>query len=110
MHLRDILCGALEAELRGEKKARPEGWDVIWGAFQRLSLTRSYGPTGPVPITFTEVDAYCRLMRMPLEPRHVDLLMEMDRVWIGHFYSGRGANGGKPGADISAAAFDAFLG
>lgn len=81
------LCAAVTAALRGDRVKPPEAGLPLWNAFQRLNTTRTYHMAGPNPISFAEVDAYCRLMRQPLEPRHVEVLLAMDQVWLEHAYA-----------------------
>lgn len=108
--LRDQLCRAMRAHLKGQKIAVPEGSDVLWEAFQRLSQARSVGPHGPMAITFTEIEAYSRLMRMPLEPWHVDVILGLDRVWLEQMFRAAGAGPREPSAELSPAVFDAVIG
>ena len=51
-----------------------------------LSRARSCGPVGPNPISFPEIEAWARLMRTPLEPHHVEVLVTMDGVFTEHAY------------------------
>ena len=104
----DRLSEALAAHLDGKPITAPEGASVIWNAFMALSRARSSGPSGPNPIGFPEIDAWSRLMQMPLEPHHVQAITAMDQVWLQHCY--RRWAGGGPKEDLSAAAFDAFMG
>lgn len=107
VRLKRLLCAALEAHMAGERPRPPEGSAVLWNAFLALSRARSVGPAGPNPIAFSEIEAWARLTRTPLEPHHVDILAAMDAVWIGRAYEG-GTD--KPKAPMSADAFDAFFG
>ncbi|SFP62554.1 phage tail assembly chaperone [Tranquillimonas alkanivorans] len=104
--LEKLICAALEDNLRGRAPRPPEGSESVWNAFVALSRTRKRTAEGPEPITYAEVDAYCRLMRVPLEPRHVGILCAMDRIWLDH------ATGRKeaPPQDLTAAGFDAVFG
>lgn len=101
------ICEALRAQLADGKALLPEGAEVLWEAFQRLSLTRGMGPRGPLPISFAEIEAYTRLMRMPLEPDHVRTILAMDEVLLEALRK-RGAS--APSGAISAMAFDAVFG
>ena len=85
--LHRLMCAALEANLAGGKPRPPEGAGILWGAFLALSRTRTCGPTGPNPISFSEIEAWARLTRTPLEPRHVETLVEMDRLWMERAYA-----------------------
>lgn len=87
-HLERQLCAAVRANLGGGARVPPpEAGLLLWNVFQRLSARRSYHMAGPNPISFAEVEAYCRLMRQPLEPRHVSIIMAMDQAWLDHAHS-----------------------
>lgn len=60
----------------------------LWNAFQRLNATRSYHMAGPNPISFAEIEAFTRLIRQPLEPWQVAILLDMDAAWLGHAMKG----------------------
>lgn len=81
------LCEALRLHLTGAGLAVPEAGRVLWRVFIRLSEARAYSPIGPNPISFSEIDAWCRLMNVPLQPHHVSILRAMDVVWIDQFYA-----------------------
>lgn len=76
------LCAAVTAALSGARVRPPEAGRPLWNAFQRLNATRTYHMAGPNPISFAEVEAFARLMRLPLEPWHVTVLMDMDAAWL----------------------------
>ncbi|EYD70508.1 hypothetical protein Lokhon_03141 [Limimaricola hongkongensis DSM 17492] len=52
-----------------------------------MSRTRSTGANGPNAITFTEIEAWSRLTRTPLEPHHVETITAMDEVWMAKVYA-----------------------
>ncbi|NPD14461.1 hypothetical protein HOY34_04510 [Xinfangfangia sp. D13-10-4-6] len=81
------LSAAVTAALKGENVRPPEAGRLLWNTFQRLSLTRTYHPAGPNALQPSEVEAYCRMMRLALEPRHISILMEMDRAWLDQAYA-----------------------
>lgn len=85
--LKKQLCAAVMAALTGRKVRPPEAGLELWNAFQRLSATRTYHPAGPNPIQPSEIAAWCQLMRMPLEPRHVDIITAMDAAWLDQAYA-----------------------
>ncbi|MDM8167148.1 MAG: hypothetical protein QUV18_14470 [Roseovarius sp.] len=86
----------MEAHLDGEPLRLPEGSSVLWSVFTSLSRTRTIGQAGPNPIQPSEIECWMRLMRLPLEPRHVAILVEMDRIWMQHTYDrGRVPEGAK---------------
>ncbi|MEQ9225064.1 MAG: hypothetical protein RLO15_01810 [Parvibaculum sp.] len=87
VRLRKLLTRALEDHLAGGPPRPPEGAAVLWNAFNALSHARTLGPVGPNPIQPSEIESWARLMRMPLEPHHVAILAEMDRIWMRDAYS-----------------------
>jgi hypothetical protein len=111
------MCAALRTHLDGGPLSPPEGTRVLWQTFLRLSARRGTGQHGPNPITFGEIEAYTRLMRVPLEPEHVDVILGMDDVWLEHAGRARerAPEGVKTiprssGQPITPAMFDAVLG
>lgn len=109
-----LLAERLTESLRSGRPMRmPAGGEAAWSAFFDLSRTRGITPVGPAAITYAEIDAHARLMRLPLEPRHVRAIVALDRAFLAH------ARGKEPGATqvpdearhgISPAAFDAVFG
>lgn len=85
--LKKHLCAAVTAALRGEKGSPPEAGLLLWNAFQGLTATRTYHPAGPNPIQPSEIAAWCHLHRLPLAPRHVEILLAMDQAWLDHAYA-----------------------
>lgn len=114
--LSSLLCRAVERRLQGGSATVPVGAGIFWDTFQRLSRARSCGPTGPNPISYVEIEAYARLMQLPLEPEHVQILTAMDRAWMEHAYRDRSAPEGvktvprRSEHKLTAAMFDASLG
>lgn len=114
--LQRLLCAALRDHLAGGKPRPPEGGAPLWDAFLRLSAARSYHQFGANPISYAEVEAYTRLMNLPLQPHHVLIIRAMDAVFLEHFAPGKRAPDGvkavphrSPHA-LSPALFDAALG
>ncbi|MAZ27996.1 MAG: hypothetical protein CL868_13090 [Cytophagaceae bacterium] len=105
---RERLCAALKAHLAGGRPLAPEGSSPLWNGFMALSRARTCGPGGANPISFPEILAWARLMRVPLEPHHVEILTAMDQVWLQDFYGK--ATGKPPATPLTAAAFDAWHG
>lgn len=73
------------ARSRGLKKpvAPPLPPEVrhLWQTFLELHRTRPAG-FGVSPISFTELDAWQRLKRWPLEPWEVEAIRKLDDIWI----------------------------
>ncbi len=110
------LCAAVRASLSGGKMRPPEAGLPLWNAFRQLSSTRSYHMAGPNPLQPSEIEAFCRMMRLPLEPRHLRILLAMDQAWLGHAYAKAKAPDGMKTLPpvsrhpISAALMDAVFG
>lgn len=81
-------------------KPVPEAGQLLWSCFVSLSNSRGSNGYGPLPIRDSEIEAWTRLNRMPLEPRHVQVLRQMDRAWIDAAHKQIEARqGGKSGND-----------
>ncbi|MBN8998072.1 MAG: hypothetical protein J0H54_01430 [Rhizobiales bacterium] len=93
--LRRIRQGA-KAMFAGDRIDLPAGWQPLWRAFLELHSTRGEGFAGPVPISFAEIEAYVRLMRLPLEPRHIAVIRAIDNAWMDHISAARGRQGALP--------------
>jgi hypothetical protein len=87
--LSEQLCAALTRHLSGGGARPPEAGVFLWNCFLTLSRARSYNPHGPNPISFEAVEAWSRLMRVPVEPHHVETILAMDEAWMGHAYARR---------------------
>lgn len=83
MHEENIRA-AFKALLESRPTRLPEGSGPVVDAFLALNRARSYGPHGPDPISWQALDAYCRVMRVPLEPHHARAVMSVDEVWMEH--------------------------
>lgn len=59
----------------------------VWSAFCDLSNTRSQGFSGPNPIGYRDIKDYMELTEMPLSPRDVKSIRDLDTVYM------RAANG-----------------
>lgn len=85
--LKQQLCAAVKASMTGGKAKAPDAGRDLWNAFQRLSQTRTYHMAGPNPIQPSEIVAWCQLMRMPLMPWHIEILLAMDSAWLDRAYA-----------------------
>ncbi len=105
---------ALRSQLAGGAIRPPEGGAVLWNAFSQLSQQRSWHAHGPNPISFSDIAAYCRMMCLPLEARHIEIITAMDRVWLASTM-GKVTTPDKRSAQVSkhpltVSLFDAILG
>ncbi|WP_430251683.1 phage tail assembly chaperone [Neorhizobium sp. DAR64860/K0K1] len=107
-----LLCEALKDSLRTGSPAQiPAGGDHLWRWFLDLHGARSFGFSGPNPISFVEIRAYLELLRIPAEPHHVEILRALDSAYLEHAYASRDGKGAsKPAGPLSAESFDAFFG
>jgi hypothetical protein len=86
-NLQKLLCAELKRQLEAKGvavMAIPAGGELLWRWFLDLSRTRRAGLAGPEPISYSEIEAYARSTRWPIEPRHVAVLRAMDDVWMEH--------------------------
>lgn len=74
----------------------PEGAEVLWAAFQRLSRARTSGAAGPNPITFSDIHAWMRITRTPLSPAHVQIIERMDQAYLERAYERSNVPAGTP--------------
>ena len=78
-----LLCAEIARNLKaGDRPRIPAGGELLWCWFRDLHATRQVGYSGPMPISFGEIEAYARLNRLPMEPRHVAILRAMDRSFL----------------------------
>ncbi|WP_438672158.1 phage tail assembly chaperone [Shimia sediminis] len=92
--------------ISGKRVVIPEAGILLWQVFTALCRTRSYSQWGSNPITYQEIEAWARLSRMPLQPHHVDILIQMDSAWLEAV--GKGEKPQK--AALTPALFDAAMG
>jgi hypothetical protein len=109
LRLERQLCAAVRDALAGGKARPPIAGLLLWNTFQRLSAGRTYHAAGPNPIALAEIEALCRLIRLPLEPRHVAILVAMDRAWIETALASRAQPGAKTLPRITGEANPAVL-
>ena len=57
----------------------PEQGEHLWHWFWQLSPRRR---TGPEAISYEELGAWQRLLRIPLRPEEAEILMEMDDAFL----------------------------
>lgn len=75
-------------ERKGLKPKRPEGPELprgfshVWNTFVRLHAARTGSGFGANPITYVEIDAYCRLSRLPLDPWEIEVIRALDDAYL----------------------------
>lgn len=120
MNLEKLLCAELKRQLEGKgvRDTRiPSGGELLWKWFMALHKTRQAGMAGPQPITYAEIAAYSRIYSLPIEPRHVAVLIAMDQAYLETVYKKepQGPKGVKvlppiSQAPLTAGLFDAQFG
>ena len=104
VQLTGLLVDALRDHLAtGAAPSIPDAGKLIWQAFVALSRSRSYSSAGPNPINFQEIEAWCRLMRIPLGPHHVEMICALDQAWL------RADEKPRVKGNLTASVFDAVL-
>lgn len=84
------MVSALKQALASPKSVPvPPGGALIWNWFMDLNAARTWHMNGPNPITYADIEAYARLHRWNLAPRHVAILRAMDAAYVDDFYSKR---------------------
>jgi hypothetical protein len=78
----DRLRDQLVAAVTTSKPRIPEAGRLVFRWFVDLSLARSYGPHGPNPISYAEIEAWARVTGTPAQPHHVEVLRAMDDAWM----------------------------
>ena len=59
----------------------PIGFEFLVGAFNDLSVSRSYGAMGdPQPFSYLEIQAYANLMGFEFDPFELEAIRSMDAV------------------------------
>lgn len=103
------LRQAMATHLAGGRPFVPGAGGLAWRWFTELSDGRSYGFSGPLPLSWADIDAWARLNRWPLERHHIDQIRALDAAWIegAHGNSARKKRG--PAPPINPAAFDAVF-
>jgi hypothetical protein len=60
----------------------PSTLKPLWWTFLALHGARSGNGMGINPISFTEIDAWCRLSRVTLDPWEVDVIRLLDNAYL----------------------------
>lgn len=113
-----LLCEAVVAKLEGKEPRLPAGSAILWRAFADLSRARRWSSLGANAISFSEIEAWCRLNRTPLAPHHVQMILAMDGAFLEHFSSSRNDDAPegvntlpqRSRQSLSPALFDAVMG
>jgi hypothetical protein len=95
----------------GRRRLPPEAGNLVLSWFLELHARRGHGLAGPCPITHQDIAAWAALRRIPIEPRHVELLCAVDDAWLRRVaFPDGGASRRTASQPITAEAFDAVFG
>jgi len=87
-HLIDIKKQVgIEADELKELRNKPEETAYIWRWFLRLHHRRRPGPGGPPPLTWSDIDGFFRRIRETPQRWEVELIEELDDVFMDVRYS-----------------------
>jgi len=79
-HLAVVAKARNKAPERGPELPPHAGY--LWNTFVELSSCRAPTGFGSAPISFSEIDAYCRMKRTSLLPWEVDAIRALDEAFI----------------------------
>jgi len=54
----------------------------IWSSFLQLHEGRTYGMSGPNPISYDIIKAWCDLTSITLSPWEIETIKSLDNLWI----------------------------
>lgn len=60
----------------------PDAGDYIWEWFWSLSGRRGFVDSGMLPLSFTEIDAWARRMRIRVTPDEIEVMTKMDDMML----------------------------
>src|SRR5690606_7242751 len=60
----------------------PDGLGYLWRMFRRLSARRGGNGFGVNPIRHSDIEAFCRLTRMQLDPWEVEAIEDLDGLFL----------------------------
>lgn len=109
MKLAETMAQSVTDYLAGSDARIPEGGEFYWTAFSELAGQRGSGQGGANPLAFSEIESWSRLMRVPMEPHQVRVLLAMDRAWL-NCARARKSNAVPIAGELSVEAFDVVIG
>lgn len=59
----------------------PAGFEFVWSVFLDLNTGRQ-GGMGPLPIAWSDVEAYCRMTGVRLEEWELNAVRRLDAKWL----------------------------
>ena len=74
------IASQIEAELA--TPPFPVALSYAWQAWARIRRRKSYGMSGPNPIEWPDIDAFCRRTGVRLDPRDIELIEAVDDAFL----------------------------
>lgn len=65
----------------------PEEGSIIWDWYWELRKAASNGFSGPNPLSFLEIEAWMRLMKIDLHSKSLQLILIMDQQYLSCWYT-----------------------
>lgn len=88
--LKKLMVAHLQANLEGMVvMTTPAGGSLLWSWFLDLNRTRTMHAAGINPISYADIEAYIRLTRQAIEPRHIAIIVAMDEAYLAFAHRGR---------------------
>lgn len=60
----------------------PVALSYAWHAWARIRRRKSHGMSGPNPIEWPDIDAFCRRTGVRLDPRDIELIEAVDDLFL----------------------------
>lgn len=81
-HLQQVekVTGKTPTELLGPDF--PVDASLVWAYFLEVHQGRSYGMSGPNPVSWSDLSAWCNLHGIVLSSWEVSTIKELDLLWI----------------------------
>jgi hypothetical protein len=81
-HLQEVEKQSGRTPLALQGPEFPELLEYVWTAFLLLNSTRGQGFSGPIPISYQEIDAWQRMTHNVLLPWEVEVVKKIDNVYL----------------------------
>jgi len=81
-HLQEVEKQSGRTPLALQGPEFPELLEYVWTAFLLLNSTRGQGFSGPIPISYQEIDSWQRMTHNVLLPWEVEVVKKIDTVYL----------------------------
>lgn len=81
-----------EIEQSNAEAIFPDAASHIWSTFIELHNGRTYGMSGPNPLSYDIIKAWCDLTGIDLSPWEIDIIKSLDNLWIKTMNEGADGN------------------